>query len=106
MSYKTFYTKEAEQDLVDIFEYIANNLFSPETAKQQLRRIMSKIDGLDQMPQRHSIFKDEPWHSRKLRVLPVDNYLVFYLVEKEENVVKIVRIMYGGRNINEQLPGD
>ncbi|NLU10286.1 MAG: type II toxin-antitoxin system RelE/ParE family toxin, partial [Tepidanaerobacter acetatoxydans] len=38
-----------------------------------------------------------------LRVLPVDSYLVFYIVIEEEKTVAIVRIMYGGRNIDLQL---
>jgi len=34
MSYNIIYTKEAEQDLVDIYEYIAIKLLMPETAKK------------------------------------------------------------------------
>lgn len=103
MSYSVFYTEAAERDLVDIFEYIARDLQVPETAKKQLGRILSAINSLDKMPERHGIFKEEPWHSKELRVLPVDNYLVFYLVIKKENIVAIVRIMYGRRNISENL---
>lgn len=103
MSYNIIYTKEAEQDLVDIYEYIAIKLLMPETAKKQTRRIMEAIEGLIEMPGRHKLFEDEPWHSKGLRTLPVDNYLVFYLVLEEGNTVAIVRIMYGGRNIDQQL---
>jgi toxin ParE1/3/4 len=103
MSYNIIYTKEAEQDLVDIFEYIAKNLLVMETAKKQTKRIMRAIDGLNEMPMRHKLYEDEPWHSKGLRILPVDNYLVFYMVLEEGNTVAIVRIMYGGRNIEQQL---
>lgn len=103
MRYSIIYTKEAEQDLVDIFEYIAINLLVPETAKKQTKRIMHAIEGLSEMPQRHKLFEDEPWHSKGIRTLPVDNYLVFYLALEVGNTVAIVRIMYGGRNIDQQL---
>ena len=33
----------------------------------------------------------------------VDNYIVFYLPDAEEQVVTILRVMYSGRNIEEQL---
>ncbi len=52
MSYNVIYTKEAEQDLVDIYEYIAIKLLVPETAKKQTRRIMEAIEGLNEMPGR------------------------------------------------------
>ena len=101
--YRIIYTEESEQDLINIYRYIAINLSVPETAKNQTDRIMDAINGLDEMPLRHKLYQKEPWHSRGLRVLPVDNYLVFYVVVEEEKRVAIVRIMYGGRNIELQL---
>jgi toxin ParE1/3/4 len=103
MSYKIVYTQESEQDLINIYRYIAINLSVPETAKKQTDRIMNAIKGLNEMPLRHKLYQNEPWHSKGLRVLPVDNYLVFYIVAGEEETVAIVRIMYGGRNIELQL---
>lgn len=41
----------------------------------------------------------EPWASMGMRKLPVDNFLVFYLVNQEECLVMVVRIFYGGRDI-------
>ncbi len=103
MSYKIIYTEESEQDLVNVYSYIARNLLVPETAKNQINRIMNAIKGLDELPLRHKPYQDEPWHSEGLRVLPVDSYLVFYIVIEEEKTVAIIRIMYGGRNIDLQL---
>ncbi len=103
MSYKIVYTEEAEQDLVDVYRYIAMDLMVPETAKNQVNRIMDAIKRLDEIPLRHKVYQNEPWHSRGLRVLPVDSYLVFYTIIEEEKTVVIIRIMYGGRNIDLQL---
>lgn len=103
MNYRIIYTQESEQDLVNIYRYIALNLSVPETAKRQTDRILEAIEGLDKMPLRHKLYQNEPWHSRGLRVLPVDNYLVFYVVVEEEKLVAIVRVMHGGRNIELQL---
>lgn len=103
MGYEIIYTKEAEQDLVNIYRYIAINLSVPETSKKQIDRIMDIIKTLDELPLRHKLYQHESWHNEGLRVLPVDNYLVFYIVIEEEKAVAIVRIMYGGRNIELQL---
>ncbi len=101
--WQVVYTKQAEQGLRSIYEYIALSLFAPETAKTQTGRIMDAIASLDQMPLRCSLYEKEPWKSKGLRVLPVDNYLVFYLPVGSPRTVAVIRIMYGGRNVEEQL---
>lgn len=105
VTYKVVYTREAEKDLINIYRYIAINLEAAETAKKQADRIINAIRSLDKMPLRHKLYQNEPWHSRGLRVLPVDNYLVFYTVIEKGKMVAIVRIMYGRRNIDWQLSG-
>lgn len=35
--------------------------------------------------------------------MPVDNYLVFYITDREAQTVNIIRVMYGGRDIDTQL---
>ena len=38
-----------------------------------------------------------------MRVLPIDNFVILYIPYLEEKVVRIVTVMYGGRDISEQL---
>jgi len=101
--WKVVYTEQAEQDLRGIYEYIAFSLLEPEIAKNQTRRIMDAVAKLNQMPLRYRLYEKDPWHSKGLRVLPVDNFVVFYLPVKAQETVVVIRIMYGGRNIEEQL---
>ena len=104
MSYKIVYTEGSEQDLLNIYRYIAMDLLVPETAKNQIGRIMKAVNELESLPFRHKRYHDEPWHSKGLRVLPVDNYLVFYTVIEDDEKVVVLRIMYAGRNTDLQLP--
>lgn len=103
MIFHVAYSAEARQDLRDIYEYIAYELLVPETAAGQTERIMKAVRSLEQMPMRHRLYEEEPWHSQGLRVLPVDHYLVFYLPDETSVTVNIIRIMYGGRDIDKQL---
>ncbi len=103
MSYEVRLTTEAENDLRGIFEYIAFDLQSVQNAAGQLDRLEQSITSLDQMPERFRAYEKEPWLSRNLRIMPVDNYLIFYIPDHEEKTVKVVRIMYGGRDIDRQL---
>ena len=48
-------------------------------------------------------YEKEPWKERNLRIMPVDNYLVFYIPRSEEKTVTVIRVMYGRRDIDAQL---
>ena len=103
MIWKVRYTESAQKDLNDIYDYIANNLLEPNIAMNQTERIMDVADSLDNMPLRHRLCDYEPWRSKGWRSVPVDNYLIFYLPEEHENIVYIMRIMYGRRDIEAHL---
>lgn len=94
---------QADADLRNIYEYIAFELQSPENAGGQLDRLEERIMSLDQMPERFREYENEPWHSRGLHIMPVDNYCVLYIPDAENAVVTIIRVMYGGRDIETQL---
>ena len=71
--------------------------------KKQLERLERQILSLDEMPERFPRYGKEPWHSRGLRFVAVDNYIVFYIPDIEEQVVTVLRVLYSGRSIEEQL---
>lgn len=103
MKYKIFYTESAKQDLRNIHKYISEKLLEPKIAADLTNRLMKGIRSLEEMPMRYRLYESEPWHSRGLRVYPIENYVVFYLADDETAAVKIVRILYGGRDISRQL---
>lgn len=103
MKYQIFYTNSAKQDLKSIYRYISESLVEPEIASKITNRIMKEICSLNEMPQRHRLYESEPWHSRGLRILPVNNYLIFYIANEETTIVTVIRIIYGGRDISKQL---
>ena len=103
MIYKIRITDQADIDIRNIYEYIAFELRSPQNASGQLERIEKCIMSLDRMPERYRFYEKEPWKSRGLHIVPVDNYCVFYIVDSEDMIVSIMRVMYSGRNIETQL---
>lgn len=103
MIYEVTTTEQAESDLRGIYEYIAFELLSPENAAGQLDRLEENILGLETFPEKFRAYEKEPWKSRGLRVMPVDNYLVFYIPDKETETVTVIRVMYDGRDVDNQL---
>ncbi len=94
---------QANKDLRNIFEYIALDLQAPESASGLLERLEEAIYGLDQMPERFRSYEKEPWKSRNLRIRPVENYCIFYITNLEKDLVTIIRVMYSGRDTDNQL---
>ena len=97
MKFNEELTEQADKDLRSIYLYISVDLNSPENAIKQIKRLWDAILSLDELPQRYRRYEDEPWHSRGIRVLPVDNPFV------KEKIVHIATVMYSGRNIDEHL---
>ena len=50
-----------------------------ENAAGQLDRIEEKILSLGEYPEKFRQYEREPWKSRNTRVVPVDNYVIFYI---------------------------
>lgn len=100
-NYKVGYSLDALDDLREIYDYMVNELLVPETASDQVGRIRKEIRSLDFMPARYALVEWEPWNSMKMHQLPVDNFIVYYLVDDEKMMVTVVRVFYGGRNIKE-----
>jgi len=103
MIYEVEVSQQADSDLRGIYEYIAFELQSPKNASGQLDRLEKQILSLNTMPERYRRYEKEPWKSRGLRVLPVDNYLILYIPDHHKKVVIILRVMYARRDIDNQL---
>lgn len=97
--FKVSYSPAAQDDMRAIYTYIAFELKAEQAAGGQVNRIRDAVRKLDTMPERHEAVDWEPWSSMNMRKLPVDNYIVFYLVDNDDKTVTVIRVFYSGRNI-------
>ena len=86
----------AYEDMRNIFFYIANELQSPDDARNVIRRILAEIATLSQMPNRFRPYPREPLSSKGVRVMDVGNYCVYYIAR--DGVVSVGRVLYFRRN--------
>lgn len=84
------------RNVVTYTHKVRTNLAGVVAATQQ-------ILSLDTMPKCYQKYEKESWKSSGLRVLPVDNYVVLYIPDNNKKVVTILRVMYAGRDIDNQL---
>ncbi|MCM1278584.1 MAG: type II toxin-antitoxin system RelE/ParE family toxin [Robinsoniella sp.] len=103
MIYEVAITEQADADLRGIYEYIAFELQSLENAAGLLDRLERHIIGLENFPEKFRQYEKEPWKAKGLRVMPVDNYLVFYIPDKVAALVTVIRVIYAGRDIDNEL---
>jgi len=101
--YRVIYSPTAKEDLFGIYRYIAFDLLEPKIAADQVNHIRDCIRNLDVFPKKHQEVTWEPWSSIGMRYVPVNNYVVYYLVNDDHKLVTIIRIFYGGRNVEQMI---
>ncbi len=97
--YSVVYSPEAMNDLREIYAYIAFDLQAPDAAKGQVNRLRKEIRSLDFMPSRYAIVDWEPWMRMEMQRVPVENFIVYYAVNNSSLTVTLIRIFYGGRDV-------
>lgn len=90
---------KAQEDLTEIVEYI--NTLSAKAALRYYDLLTEKISSLSDLPERCPLARDTQLRLRGYRVLVVEKYLVFYVING--NTVQIRRIIYGKRQYEHLL---
>ncbi len=103
MIYKVVYSDAALNDIDEIYEYIAYELLVPRIAENQINRIVEAIALLENLPYRYKVYGKEPCLSQGIRSFTVGKYIVFYYPIEKDAIVRVIRIIYAGRDIGAEL---
>ncbi len=98
--YKIKYLPIAVKDLSDITDYLAS-LCNKKAALDFIDTLDRSISRIQSFPYSCKIYQTQSLTNSEFRVLPVNNYLVFYVVL--DNTVEIRRIIYDRVDLNEIL---
>ena len=101
--YKIVLSIKAKEDLKSIVSYIRNVLNEPIIAKKYSKIIKDEIKSLNYYPQRNAVIDDDIIIDLKIRKLIIKNYIAFYRVNEEKNIVYIERVLYGASNWIDKL---
>jgi len=95
------YLPVARKDLRNIVSYIADILKAPQAALDFVDTLDHAITRLQQFPYSCKVYQPVEPLEVEYRVLPVNNYLVFYRVSAQE--IEIHRIVYAKMDLNSIL---
>lgn len=92
--YKTRITKLVKNDLTDIGNYITYELKNPLAALNILQGISKEIKSLEKFPKRNKLEQDTVFQNYNIRKVNHKEYKIYYLVDDENFIVYVVRIVH------------
>lgn len=96
-------TRQAQEQLEEIADYIAFTLREPDTALRLLDALEKEISSLSRFPGRIALTEEEPWHSQGIHKMAVKHYLVYFWINDPVHKVQVTAVIYGRRNQVQQL---
>ena len=96
-------TQKADADLDDIVGYIAVELANPKAATDFVDKLQGAIEEARSFPESGSLVVNEFVPNTEVRKKLVGNYIMYYLLDSDEKMIFILRIVYGRRNMDEIL---
>ena len=97
------YLPLAQEDLKEIVRYIAKSLNAPRAANNLVNKIDKEVLKVAKNPFRCHLYAPLEKLKYEYRILNVDNFSLFYVVEREK--VEIHRVLYSKRDIIRILDG-
>lgn len=97
---KIKYSLIALKDLDRIINYISESLSNQKAAKELFNKFVTSINDLTLFPESSQVLENE-YVYKEIRKKTVDNYLVLYKIDYDNNLIHIIRIIYSKMNITE-----
>ena len=95
-------TALAQEQILQIGEYIRDELQAPDAAMRLIDYIEGEISMLEDMPERIVFVDSEPWHSRGVHKYVIGKYLAYFII-LSENTVRVTAACLGKRDQKKQL---
>ncbi|SET42892.1 Plasmid stabilization system protein ParE [Natronincola peptidivorans] len=95
-SYKIVYYPVATEDIIGILDYIS--IDDPPVAYKLIDKINVSISSLALFLYKGTIPRDFYLNSKGYRMLIIDSYIVFYLVNDSSRIIEIMRVVSSRQN--------
>jgi len=93
--YNLEFTDDCKNEILEIYEYISQNLASTEAAKKLMKKIKTSIMHLSEEPYLYMRIDTTNNSHNNFRRIVVNNYVILYLVSEANHTVYISHMYYG-----------
>lgn len=98
MAYNLIITETANNALDEIVYYIVNKLKNPLAAIDFLNEVQKKYENVCVNPEMYEYVRDQRLAEKGYRKIPVDNYVILYLINGENKEIEIHDVLYCREN--------
>ena len=103
MAFRIKFSDYANTDISNILRYISHNLGNPVAAERFYRNVNEIIEILKDNPYIYPLHHDEVLQDEGYHFAIIGNYLMLFLIDDNNSIVNIARIVYGRQNLTELL---
>ncbi len=90
-------------DMIEIVMYISNELNNPDAATQLAIKLTEAADSIPAFPYANPAYMSIKPLMHEYRKLRVDNFILFYWVDEDNQTVTVARVVYARRDLDKQL---
>ena len=87
-----------DNDIDSVYQYIRENLEAPMAAENLMKELKVKLNYLKENPFARSFVQDDFLASVGFRPINVKNYVIYYIIDEEKNVINLIRFLYNKRD--------
>lgn len=103
MAYNLYITETANKQLDNIVNYMIHKLKNPSAASLFLDNLEQKLKVLCDNPQMYELIQDKRLLIKGYRKIPLDNYIIIYLVNDNTQEIEIRDIFYCRQDYSKYL---
>ncbi|MCR4961513.1 MAG: type II toxin-antitoxin system RelE/ParE family toxin [Lachnospiraceae bacterium] len=96
--YEYVLTEIAENDIDEIFGYIAIELANPDAASDFADKLEKELAKLCKSPKNGRPVENEFLKRDDVRRILVGNYIVYYIIDDDKDLIVVLRVVYNRRD--------
>jgi addiction module RelE/StbE family toxin len=92
------FSKIIDEDIDSCYNYIKDKLEAPMAAENLMKEFYEKLSHIIENPYSRPLVHDKLLASLGIRSIKIKNYILFYSVEEENNIINVITFMYNKRD--------
>ena len=96
--YRVIITPTALREMYRIYDYILSDLYADTAAEELMALVEEKVQNLKYAPRIYAEIEKIDELRRRYRRIVVNNYIILYTIDEDNDVVYVAHMYYGSSN--------